>query len=251
MALSRSAALAVPMLTPDEEESFIRAWQERGDTDARDRIVRAYARLCYKIAASYSPNPDHVEDLAQEGSFGILRALEKFDPSRGVKFSTYSRFWVHNFVAARASQVVNVISVPSRAFIDARMGRIPEGRNDHAVAAAQPFVALDAPAGESGGESVMDRMACSRPTPEEAASEATAQEAFRAAISAAMASLTERERTVIESRRLSDPPKTLEEISDEFGVTRERIRQIEVAAMQKLRNALVAGGFDPAAHFVD
>lgn len=251
MALSRSAALAVPMLKPDEEERLIRAWKLGGDVSARDRIVHAYARLCYRIAAGYSSNPDHIEDLAQEGVFGILRALDKFDPGKGVKFSTYSRFWVHNFIAARASQVVSVISVPSRAFIDARMGRIPPGRNDHAVAAVQPFVALDSPAGEEGGESLMDRMACPRPNPEEAASAATAQKAYSAAIKAAMETLAPRERAVIEARRLSDPPRTLEEISVEFGVTRERVRQIEVAALQKLRSALEAGGFDPAVHFTD
>lgn len=239
------------MLRPEEEEGLIQAWKLRGDIAARDRIVHAYARLCYRIASNYSKNPDHIEDLAQEGSFGILRALDKFDPERGVKFSTYSRFWIHNFIAARASQVVGIISVPSRAFIDARMGRIPPGRNDHAVAAAQPFVALDSAIGDSGGESVMDKMSCPRPTPEESVSEVTAQDAYRSAIAAAMASLSDRERSVVADRRLSDPPRTLEEISEDFGVTRERIRQIEMAAMSKLKSALVAGGFDPASHFTD
>ena len=239
------------MLSPEDEARHIQAWKHDRDVAARDAVVRAYARLCYRIASRYSSNPDHIEDLAQEGSFGILRAMEKFDPTRGVKFSTYSRYWVQNFVAAASAGVVNVISVPSRAFIDARMGRLSAGQNDAAIAAAQPFVALDSPVGEPGGESVLDRLVCPKPGPEELAEGASAQEFFRKALSEAMSGLAERERAVIEARRLLDPPKTLEEISETFGVTRERIRQIEMAAMEKLAAALTRGGFKPDEHFRD
>lgn len=239
------------MLSPEDEARFIHAWRHDRHVPSRDAVVRAYARLCYRIASRYSSNPDHVDDLAQEGSFGILRAMDKFDPSRGVKFSTYSRYWVQNFVAAKSAEVVNVISVPSRAFIDAKMGRIPPGKNDAAVAAAQPFIALDGPVGEPGGDSVIDRLVCPRPNPEEAAGEARSQDTYRRELTQAMSALSERERTVIAARRLSDPPLTLEEISESFGVTRERIRQIEMAALGKLAASLVRNGFDPAAHFRD
>lgn len=251
MALTRSEALAAPMLSPEEEEKLILAWKNDRDENAREAVARAYHRLCYHIASQYSSNPAHVEDLAQEGSFGIMRALDKYDPSFGTKFSTYSRFWVQNFVASATSATVGVITVPARAYIDAKMGRIPPGKNDAAVAAVQPLSSLDAPVGDGAGTSVLDRVACPKPGPEEEASESSRQAHFRAAIAKAMEGLTERERTVIEERKLADPPKTLEEISEGFGVTRERVRQIEVSATAKLASALRRNGFDPAVHFRD
>lgn len=251
MALTRSAALAEPMLSPEAEARLILAWKNDRDVAARDAVVRAYARLCYHMAARYSSNPDHIDDLAQEGSFGIIRAMDKFDPGRGVKFSTYSRFWVQNFVAAAASATVSVISVPARAYIDAKMGRLPPGKNDAAVSAAQPLASLDAPIGDGDGATVLDGLACPRPNPEEEASEGSLQDHYRKVIGQAMEFLTDRERKVIAERRLADPPKTLEEISESFGVTRERVRQIEVSATTKLAAALVRNGFDPATHFRD
>jgi len=251
LALTRSSALAEPMLSPEAEARLIQAWKNDRDEDARRAIVRAYARLCYHMAAKYSSNPDHVDDLAQEGSFGIMRAMDKFDPSRGVKFSTYSRYWVQNFVAAAAAATIGVISVPSRAYIDAKMGRLPPGKNDAAVLASQPLASLDAAVGDGDGGSVLDNVACPRPNPEDEAAEGSQQEHFRAAILKAMATLTERERTVIGERKLADPPKTLEEIAAGFGVTRERVRQIEVSATSKLHDALVRNGFDPSLHFRD
>lgn len=251
MVLSRSSALAEPMLSPEDEARHIQAWKHDRNVASRDAVVRAYARLCYRIASQYSANPDHIEDLAQEGSFGILRAMEKYDPSRGVKFSTYSRYWVQNFVAAAAAGVVNVISVPSRAYIDAKMGRLAPGKNDAAVAASQPFVALDATVGDSGGESVVDRLACPKPGPDLIVEGESAQDFFKLSINEAMSCLTEREKAVVLARRLTDPPLTLEEISESYGVTRERIRQIEMGAMQKLAAALKRNGFDPSEHFRD
>jgi len=253
LVLSRSAALAEPMLEPEEERRLIRAWQDQKDVAARDAVVRAYARLCYRIAANYSKNPDHIEDLAQEGSLGILRALDKYDPDKGVKFSTYSRFWVQNFISAATASTVNVVTVPARAFMDARMGRLPEGKNDAAVLASRPAVSLESQmeADGSKGEILLDRLMSEEETPEDIAIRADVQKKYENLIGKVLSRLSERENTVIRLRRLSDPPATLEDISKLYNVSRERIRQIEVSAMIKMEELVRSEGFDPGVFFSD
>ncbi|MCS4089561.1 sigma-70 family RNA polymerase sigma factor [Rhizobium sp. BK176] len=242
MVLTRGAALRQPILAPDVELRLIRAYKETKDEKALDAISRSYARLCYSIASHFTNDENRIEDLAQEGSFGIRKAVEKYDPEKGTKFSTYSRLWIQNYVAMAAASVLNDITVPARAFIDARMGRIQPGRNDSAVFAAMPFIMLDAPVGDENVTSQMDLHVMDEVTPETILAEEDQQNAMRRVIAAALATLTEREATVIMRRKLQDTPDTLEEISEDFGVTRERIRQIEALAMDKLKAALVANG---------
>jgi len=232
------------MLKPEEEARLIAAWQRDGDTAARDRIVRAYARLCYSIAARYSSNPDHVDDLAQEGSFGIMRALDRYDPARGTRFSTYSRNWVKNFVAASAAKVSTVVDVPARTFIEVRSGKAREGM-EAAVAASNPAVSLDAPARE-GEMDLLERLVSPEPDPEAAAGQASLERHHRMLVEKALAVLTERERTVVRRRSLTVVPDTLDHIAADFGLTRERIRQIEVSALEKMKSAIIAIGADPS-----
>jgi RNA polymerase sigma-32 factor len=240
--LTRGAALRQPILAPDVELRLIRAYKETKDEKALEAISRSYARLCYSIASHFTNDENRIEDLAQEGSFGIRKAVEKYDPEKGTKFSTYSRLWIQNYVAMAAASVLNDITVPARAFIDARMGRIQPGRNDSAVFAAMPFIMLDAPVGDENVTSQMDLHVMDEVTPESILAEEDQQAAMRRVIAAALAALTEREATVIMRRKLQDTPDTLEEISEDFGVTRERIRQIEALAMDKLRDALLTNG---------
>lgn len=242
MVLTRGAALRQPILAPDVELRLIRAYKENKDEKALEAISRSYARLCYSIASHFTNDENRIEDLAQEGSFGIRKAVEKYDPEKGTKFSTYSRLWIQNYVAMAAATVLNDITVPARAFIDARMGRIQPGRNDSAIFAAMPFIMLDAPVGDENVTSQMDLHVMDEVTPETILAEEDQQAAMRRVIAAALASLTEREATVIMRRKLQDTPDTLEEISEDFGVTRERIRQIEALAMDKLKAALIANG---------
>nr|WP_250807720.1 sigma-70 family RNA polymerase sigma factor [Neorhizobium tomejilense] len=249
MVLTRGEALRQPILAPDVELQLIRAWKERQDLEALEAISRAYARLCYRIASQYTNDDDRMQDLAQEGSFGIRKAVEKYDPDKGTKFSTYSRLWVQNFVANAAPAVLNDISVPARAFIDARMGRLEPGRNDSAVCASKPFVMLDAPVGDENTTSQMDLHVRDDRTPESILSAEDHESSMREVIAKALASLTERERVVIIRRKLQEVPDTLEEISEDFGVTRERIRQIEAMAMEKMRAALIGSGFNVRSFF--
>lgn len=249
--LTRGAALRQPILAPDVELELIRAWKEKQDAKALEAISRSYARLCYRIASQYTNDDERIQDLAQEGSFGIRKAVEKYDPEKGTKFSTYSRLWIQNYVAMAAATVLNDITIPARAYIDAKMGRISPGRNDSAVMAAMPFVMLDAPVNDENMTSQIDMHVREEATPESILAIEDMQCAIRAVIAKALTSLTDREMKVVVRRKLQDVPDTLEEISEDFGVTRERIRQIETAAMEKMRDALVKSGFEARAFFDD
>ncbi|MCZ7861917.1 sigma-70 family RNA polymerase sigma factor [Agrobacterium salinitolerans] len=224
------------------ELTLIRAWKENGDEEALEAISLAYARLCYSIASSFTKDEHRLEDLAQEGSFGIRKAVERYDPERGTKFSTYSRLWIQNYIAMAAATVLNDITVPARAFLDAKTGRMKPGRNDSAVFAAQPFIMLDAPVGDENVTSQMDLHVMDETTPETILAEDDLQATMRRVIAEALGTLNEREASVIMRRKLQDVPDTLEEISGDFGVTRERIRQIEAIAMQKMKDSLIAAG---------
>ena len=238
---SRDSALAEPMLKPDEETRLIKAWQHNRDERAKERIVRAYMRSCYAVASRYSNNVTQIADLAQEGSLGVCRALDKYDASYNVRFSTYCFYWIENFVAEASSRTINVIYVPSRVFLESRMRRIIGPKADAAFNASNNLVALEAPADESGRTS-SEKIADNRPDPEALIMEATLQEEYKRLIARAMTALTERERKIIIDRRLTDPPRTLEEISRDLGVTRERVRQIEIAAVEKMAAMLSESG---------
>lgn len=252
MVLDRGAALRQPILAPEVESQLIRAWKERGDGTALERITRAYARLCYSIAATYTKDENRMQDLAQEGSFGIRKAVEHYDPTRGTRFSTYSRLWIKNHVAMAASGVLGDITVPARAFNDARMGRLEAGTNDHAVMAAMPFVMLDAPVGdEEGAASSLDLYVREDVTPESLLEELDTRREARRVIWDTLAGLTDREREIVRRRKLKDPADTLEQISEDFGVTRERIRQVEAIALARMKELLIESGFDCRSFFLD
>lgn len=243
---SRDSALAERMLQSDEEKQLIKDWQEKQSERAKERIVRAYMRSCYSVAARYTKNETQIKDLAQEGTLGICRALDKFDFKYNVKFSTYCFYWIENFVSDAASRTLNVVYVPSRAFLESRMGRLEGNKSHAAFNATNNIVALDAPA-EDGGQTFSDRIADKCPNPEEVMVEQTLQEEYKRLITRAMSGLTHREQKIIFDRKLTEPPRTLEEISIDLSVTRERVRQIEITALQKMAAAL--SDCDVAAHF--
>jgi len=237
LVLTRRSASSEPMLAPREEARLIAAWQRDRDEGARDRVVRAYARLCYGVAARYASNPDRVEDLAQEGMFGLLRALDLYDPKRGTRFSTYSRMWIRSFVSNAVARVSTVVDVPSRTFLSIRSGRVEAGM-EAAVAASAPPVSLDAPA-KDGEVELVDRLASPDRNPEEIMDGITTREFHARLVEASLSALTDRERAIVVRRSLSAVPETLEEIAADLGLTRERIRQIEVGALDKMRRDLV------------
>lgn len=243
--MSHRQALLQPMLGPDEERDLVARWRRDRDPAARERLIRSHVRLCYSVASRYDNNEEHVRDLAQEGVFGLMRAVEKFNPACGTRFATYARWWVMTSVGQAAARVASVVDMPSRTFLEARGG----GFDNPALAwearqAARGEVPLDAPVGEDGETTVGDLLRCTAPDPEAAAMQADRAALLRRSIERGMReAMSAREAEVLRRRRLGERGETLDQIARDFGVSRERVRQIEGAAVAKLGRHLRESGF--------
>ena len=248
------------LLSADEEVELADRIKQ-GDEAARDRMIRANLRLVVRIAREFEGMGVSLSDLINEGNIGLMRAVEKYDPDKGAKFSTYSAFWIKHAIRLSLSNNARTVRIPVH-MVDriAKMRKIEvlyqehEGRmpTDDEIAdeldlsrhqmrvlrrAAMTQVSLDTPVDDGEDRSLGDRIADeSAPKPwEEVESEATA-----GMIDQLMDGLREREIKILQHRFGfgGEEPMTLEEIGQLFGVTRERIRQIEAGAMEKMRKRL-------------
>ena len=247
-----------PLLTPAEEVRLGRRAQA-GDRAAVHALVQHNLRLVVNVAKKYQNLGMTLLDLIQEGSVGLMRAAEKFDPGRGFRFSTYATWWIRQAVLRALNEQSRLVRLPEylqgrRTQVDAardalreRLGRTP---SDAEVAkeagfpveqvsgltqASRPVASLDAPLSEDGELALGDLIRDSDPGAEEVAE----VEDRRAAVAQALAVLEERERDVLSLRYGLDGngrERTLEEVGRVLGLTRERIRQIENKALRRLRH---------------
>jgi len=248
----------IPLLNADDEQDLF-ARYAAGDMDARAHIIDANLRLVVSIAKKYTGHGLSLLDLIQEGNLGLMRAVTKFDVTRGYKFSTYAVAWIRQavtrgiadrsrtirlpvhlgdrrrMVAQAIDEMARVVGhAPSIADIAVATG-LSEARVQVALTAREPL-SLSMPTGKDGDNELGDLVPCF-----EDFDSGVAHQELRAALGAAMARLTEREREVLELRYLTGP-RTLEEVGAEMGFTRERARQIEARALQKLRHPAFGRG---------
>ena len=241
--LDYKTAMSEPLLTKEQEAAAIKAWQESQDIGALEILIKSHARIAYSMAYRYTNNPDHMEDLAAEGIVGIMKAADKFDSTQGTRFATYSRWWIMTFISQSLAKVSTVIDMPARTYIDAKMGRLQGVDQDKAHMAVFGGIDLDAPISDEGNMSAMELLECQRPNPEQSA-EINSDELYqKEMLESALATLKPREKEVLIRRKLSATPETLEIIANDLEVTRERVRQIEVKAMTKLKRTLITMGF--------
>lgn len=241
MTLTQKVAFRETLLSPDEESGLVDAYRNDGCRKSLDRLVRTHARMAFSVARRWSNNEAHMQDLAQEGMIGIMKAADKFNPSFGKRFAQYCRWWILSSVSSRASEVVCVVDMPDRVLVAHRRKRL-EGADAALVEAAVTALSISEPQSE-GGATLGDMLASDEISPEAAAVQSQMNSYYQAAVGTAMQGLTERESEILRRRRLTETPESLSEVAASFDLTRERIRQIENAAMLKVERNLRAAGF--------
>jgi RNA polymerase sigma-32 factor len=257
----------IPLLRDGEEFELARRYRQRGDRRALDRLVSSHLRLVVKIAAGYRGYGLPASELISEGSIGLMQAAERFDPDKGFRFATYAPWWIratmHDYIMRSRSLVrIGTTGDQRRLFFNLRktkasLSLLEDGDlspGDVARVAARLGVAdrdvvemnrrlvgdvsLNVTFDEDAQSAWQDQLADAAPSQEETLVDQEQLANGRVALAAALTQLNERERRILVSRRLSETPKHLHEIAVEFGVSRERVRQIEMAAFMKVRNAI-------------
>ncbi len=254
-----------PMLEPEEERALGRAWRDRQDVDAAHKLVTSHLRLVVKMAWKYRGYGLPVPDLISEGNIGLMHAVKRFDPERGVRLSTYAMWWIkaaiQEFVlnswsmvtigtaVARKKLLFSLNSVKRKLGIDsdtrltqADVTKIANathlGERDVVeieVAARGAIVPLDAPVRIGDGDSLPSEIADPSVDVEGRLVEDDQRRWQRNLVDRALLTLDEREREIVRARNLRDEPETLEDLSKRFGVSRERVRQLEERALAKLQ----------------
>jgi RNA polymerase sigma-32 factor len=266
-----AAAVAAPYLERNEEHALALRWKNQADEAAMHRLARAHMRLVIALAVRFRHYGVSVADLIQEGHVGLLEAAARFEPDREVRFSTYATWWIRasmqNYVLHNWSIVRGGTSSAQKAlFFNLRRlrAKLAQGgssrtgtevfsqiaevlgvsRSDVEVMDARlsgPDVSLNAPIGDSESAAGVERMAMlvdDNPYPDEVVGLALDADRRLAWLNEALTALSERERRILRERRLAEEAATLEALGDRLGISKERVRQIESRAMEKLREAL-------------
>ncbi|MCA0206472.1 RNA polymerase sigma factor RpoH [Pararhodobacter sp.] len=255
-----------PMLEPEEEYMLAKRWVDHQDTGAAHKLVTSHLRLAAKIAMGYRGYGLPQAEVISEANVGLMQAVKRFDPEKGFRLATYAMWWIRasiqEYILRSWSMVkLGTTSAQKKLFFNlrkakARIGAIEEGdlrpenvkrlaedlsvSEDEVVDMNRRLAGSDASlnvtvGGEEGSSSWQDWLEDEDADQAGAYAERDEFEARQAMLMEAMDVLNERERDVLTERRLAEPPVTLEDLSSKYGVSRERIRQIEVRAFEKLQ----------------
>jgi RNA polymerase sigma-32 factor len=259
-----------PMLSPDREKELALAWRDHRDEAAVRELVGSHLRLVIKIARGFAGYGLPVADLIAEGNVGLMQAAQKFDPDRGFRFATYAMWWIRAGIQEHILHSTSIVKMGTTAaqkklFFNLRelKGRLDQfeagdlSPESVAAIAAELDVpekdvvemnrrmsgadgSLNMTMTEDGEVEWLDRLVDERPSQETTLAEADEMARRRKLLGEAMERLNAREREILVERRLRDEPLTLEDLSRRFHVSRERIRQLEVRAVDKLRKAMLS-----------
>jgi RNA polymerase sigma-32 factor len=259
-----------PMLEPDQEYMLAKRWREHNDTEAAHQLVTSHLRLVAKIAMGYRGYGLPVSELISEGNVGMMQAVKRFEPDRGFRLATYAMWWIRAAIQEYLLHAWSLVKMGTTAaqkklFFNLRklkgqLQAIEEGdlspENVKKIATelsvseedvvnmnrrlAAPDHSLNAPLKIDGDGEWQDWLVDDADSQEIVLAEQQELSKRRKLLSHAMKSLNARERHILTERRLKDEPTTLEDLSKEYGISRERVRQIEVRAFEKLQRAIKA-----------
>ncbi len=257
-----------PMLAQDEEFMLAKAWREQGEVESAHKLVTSHLRLVAKIAMGYRGYGLPLSELISEGNVGMMQAVKRFDPDRGFRLATYAMWWIRAAIQEYILHSWSLVKMGTTAaqkklFFNLRklkgqMKAIEEGDlapeqvahiaetlgvpEDDVVQMnrrlAAPDHSLNAPLRMDGDGEWQDWLVDESDSQETLLAESEELGKRRALLVRAMETLNERERHILQERRLKDDPSTLEELSQQYGISRERVRQIEVRAFEKLQKSI-------------
>ncbi|OHC72786.1 MAG: RNA polymerase factor sigma-32 [Rhodospirillales bacterium RIFCSPLOWO2_01_FULL_65_14] len=262
-----------PMLAADEEFRLARRWRDHEDAAAADRLVTSHLRLVAKIAMGYKGYGLPLEEIIGEGNVGMVQAIRRFDPDRGFRLSTYAMWWIRaaiqEYILHSWSMVkIGTTSAQKKLFFNLRKLKsqiqaleegdlLPEnvtriatrlGVPESEVVSmnrrlSSPDQSLNAPLREEGEGEWQDWLTAQEESQETLLADKQELGSRRQLLTDALKALSERERDILKERRLKDAPATLQDLSERYGISRERVRQIETRAFEKLqksvRNAVI------------
>ena len=263
-----------PMLEPNEEYMLAKSWQEHGDSEAAHKLVTSHLRLVARIAMGYRGYGLPIGEVISEGNVGLMQAVKRFEPDKGFRLATYAMWWIRASIQEYILRSWSLVKMGTTAaqkklFFNLRrmkgqLQALEEGdlnpenvakiakklgvSEDDVVSMNRRLggdASLNAPIrAEAESGEWQDWLVDDSPDQEELLAESEELGRRRNYLSDALSTLHERERRIFEARRLAEDPMTLEDLSLEFGVSRERIRQIEVRAFEKVQKAVTRSAAD-------
>jgi RNA polymerase sigma-32 factor len=259
-----------PILSLEHEQEIAIAWRDRGDRVALDELIGSHLRLVIRIARGFAGYGLPLTELVSEGCVGLMQAAEKFDPSRGFRFTTYAIWWVRASMQEYILHSWSLVKIGTTAGqkklffnlrrLKARLHAFEQGdmapetvtaiateldvSEDEVIEMNRRLSSVDNSLQSSRGDDSdgewLDNVADDRPTQEAVVIDLEEARQQRSLLRAALQKLTRREREILVERHLKDEPATLVELSQRYAVSRERIRQIEMRAVEKLQKAIHA-----------
>ncbi len=250
-----------PLLTAEEEQALARRFREDGDVQAAVELATGNLRLVVSIAMQYRSSYHNVLDLIQEGNVGLMKAIEKFDPHRGLRFSTYATWWIKAYMLKylldnwslvrfgtsneRRKVFFNLRKEQERLRLQgieprpALLARQLDVREQDVVEVGQALdsrdLSFDAPLSDESGDTAASLLPAPQPLPDEVVAEEESRRMLREQFARFAKELPDRERAIFEERLAAEEPVTLQDLADRFGMTREGIRQVEKRVVAAFR----------------
>jgi RNA polymerase sigma-32 factor len=264
-----------PILERDEEYMLAKSWQDNSDVKAAHRLVTSHLRLVAKIAMKYRGYGLPVSDLVSEGNIGLMKAVKKFEPERGFRLSTYAIWWIRAAITEHILKSWSLVKMGTVAAqkklffslrrIKGQLDIVDNGELEPEQAAqlaealnvpkdeliemnrrmASRDASLNAPVSQADGAmEFQDTLVDGGLSPEQLAMDGQEMTHRRGLLQQALTTLPERDRRIFVERRLTEDPPTLEDLGKEYGISRERVRQLEARAFAKVQKAITSAAFD-------